>query len=1023
MKFGHALGEAAARMPPLALVVAGARTVLRGRRTAGRIARATISLPGGGAAVPDEFARWIAATEPDAQGLLRERAAAARLASTPLVSVILPVYKVPLAMLSAALESLQAQTYPHWEACVACADVGNARAEGFLREISRQDRRIRVVFLPHNGGIAANSNAALALAQGEFVALLDHDDTLAPSALMRMVEAIAAHPEADFLYSDKDSIDAAGGLRQNPLFKPGWSPEMLFSVNYLTHLNLLRRSLVAEVGGFRSETDGAQDWDLFLRVCHRAREVVRVPGALYHWRIHTASTSTGIAAKPYALAGQLRAVADHVARLGLPARVEPNDDSGFHVRWLPSMARRAHVVVDATDAPPWNTPRLVRSIAETLAAAGTGCSLTVVTGAAHVDPEALIAACAAGGLPRQQVRVLPGATNLTQAVHEAVAGPGPTDQTLVFVSGRVASLSPGWLEEVVGWTAGHSEIGFCSGLILDAEGRVVEAGLVVDRFGNGSPLFRGSPLRHWGMLGGPLWYRNSSAASPWLAAINAADYSSAGGLDGRLPFQDAFVGLCQKIGRCGKRGVVVPHARATLVSGILPDVPDCHESVGDDPYFHPAFSSVAPLTLRTPPAAPLAHPRPARRTKILRSLFKRLRRPAINRFTIDALALAEDNTCTLEDLARPQQHPERVGHGPGAGWCNWYLPAFKNAFYGGVMTILRCADFMRRSRGVRQRFVICGGADGAAIRQRIATAFPGLADCPVVVLAGADAIARIPPADFSIATLWTTAYMLLKVRNTGLKCYFLQDFEPLFYPAGSTSAQTELTYSFGFHGIANTRTLRDIYAADYGGTATHFTPQIDPVVFHGTPLRASGGPRRLFFYGRPDHPRNGFELAAVALRRLKESLGDRVEILCAGAAWDPRPYGLAGVVTNLGLLGYRETGDLYRSCDIGFVMMMTRHPSYLPFEFMACGGLLVSNVNRANAWLLEDGVNCLLTPASAPAIASRLSEAVLHFDDLFEVRRRGHELIHRDHSDWDRAFAGVLDFLDSLTAGDRKRAA
>jgi glycosyltransferase involved in cell wall biosynthesis len=149
-------------------------------------------------------------------------------------------------------------------------------------------------------------------------------------------------------------------------------------------------------------------------------------------------------------------------------------------------------------------------------------------------------------------------------------------------------------------------------------------------------------------------------------------------------------------------------------------------------------------------------------------------------------------------------------------------------------------------------------------------------------------------------------------------------------------------------------------------------------VFHGGLERATIGPKRLFFYGRPGHPRNGFELSATALRMLKDRVGDRVEILCAGAAWNPREYGLDGVVTNLGLLQYHETAELYRSCHIGFVMMMTRHPSYLPFEFMACGGLLVSNDNPTNSWLLQHGYNCLLAPASGPAIAERLARDGRH---------------------------------------------
>jgi glycosyltransferase involved in cell wall biosynthesis/GT2 family glycosyltransferase len=1015
MQIGRGIAAAASRLPFLASVVTRVQKAVRRRRLALKAdSRLRPHLPGDWTASPYEYALWIAASEPDPSELIRQRSDATRLGDRPLISVILPVYNVPLPFLIRAIDSLVAQTYPGWEACIACAAAADGPVVPFLRERMRTEPRLRVKFLDSNGGIAANSNEALSLAQGVFVALLDHDDELAPFALSRMVEAITATPDADFFYSDKDSIDAGSTVRQNALLKPCWSPETMFSVNYLTHFNVMRRSLVDEVGGFRSETDGAQDWDIFLRVCERSRAIVRVPGVHYHWRIHPASTSTGLASKPYALAGQLRTLCDHIARLGLPAEVVPNDDSGFRVCWKLRQNMRVHIVVDATDGHEEHLPELLRKIA---AAADTAGMQTVVS---------VIAGTASSIAPAAQLRVFScGPDDQARLVNEAVAGQRATTDALVFVSGRVASFDDAWLSELVGWVTGHPEIGFSSGLILDAVGDVVEAGLVVDCFEQGSPLFRGSPLRHCGWLGGPLWYRNCTASSPWLVAVNPDSYEAAGGFDEQLPWQHAFVGLCRAIHRSGKRGVVDPHARATLAAGDLPPVPPFHDSVRGDPYFHPAFSSVVPLKFDAGTQAECTRiPSPKRRLRLPRLRLRRRSAPhKPNGYAADAMILAQIANCTLEDLDTPQQHPERVGRGPGAGWCNWYLPTFDNAFYGGVMTILRCAEFLHRRHGIRPRFLICGIDDTGLTRQKICQAFPALSTAPVLALDGPAAIAAIPPADYSIATLWTTAYVLLNVANTGLKFYFIQDFEPLFYPAGSTYAQAELTYRFGFHGIANTRTLKAIYEQDYEGSAVHFTPQIDPTVFHGSLERPAAGPKRLFFYARPNHPRNGFELAAAALRRLKDAVGDRVDILCAGAPWDPREHGLDGIVTNLGLLRYAETAELYRSCHIGFVMMMTRHPSYLPFEFMACGGLIVSNDNPANDWLLKSGYNCLLAPASASAIAQRLAYAIDRYDELHEIRRNGQELIACHHSDWDHTFSGVFAFMAGLSARQHRRAA
>jgi len=190
--------------------------------------------------------------------------------------------------------------------------------------------------------------------------------------------------------------------------------------------------------------------------------------------------------------------------------------------------------------------------------------------------------------------------------------------------------------------------------------------------------------------------------------------------------------------------------------------------------------------------------------------------PTWGGYTSDAMQLADVVDCSLHDLDKRQQRPELVGPEPSQWFANWYLPTFESPYYGGMMTILRFAAHMRE-RGVRQRMLICGHADVREMHGKVVEAFPMLADAEFIALDSAKALAEIPPADLSFATLWTTAYVLLRVENTGLKFYFMQDYEPLFYPAGSTYAQAELTYRFGFYGIANTRSLRDIYAEEFGG--------------------------------------------------------------------------------------------------------------------------------------------------------------------------------------------------------------
>lgn len=389
----------------------------------------------------------------------------------------------------------------------------------------------------------------------------------------------------------------------------------------------------------------------------------------------------------------------------------------------------------------------------------------------------------------------------------------------------------------------------------------------------------------------------------------------------------------------------------------------------------------------------------------------------------DAAQLAQHVDCTLADLAEPQQHPERVRPDVRQRVCNWYLPVFGSAYYGGIMTILRLAAHLQAVHGVRQRFLICGPCASEEIAARITEAFPTLAAAEVLPLDSARALAGIPAADYSVASLWTTAYVLLKVRNTGYKFYMMQDHEPLFYPAGTTAAQAELTYRFGFFGIANTESIRDIYVREFGGRAVVLRPCVDTRVFHpGPPLPAEGA-KRLFYYARPGTPRNGFELAAVALRRLKDVRGTEVEIVCAGADWNPADFGLRGAVRNVGMLPYERTGDLYRSCHAGLVLMMTRHPSYLPFELMACGCLVVSNHNPANAWFLRDGENCLLSPPTASCLAETLAGALDGYAGYAGLRQAAARRLAEDFSDWGGSLETVARFMADPLAADASGAA
>ncbi|MFZ4547054.1 MAG: glycosyltransferase [Bacteroidales bacterium] len=903
----------------------------------------------GKTAIPTEYGDWITANEKPqiTDSFLREHG--------PLISILLPVFTVKKEFLEKALISVTLQHYQNWELCIIYTDLSNSENLALIEEFAGRDHRVKFK-KQLNEGISGNSNAALDLARGEFIALLDHDDELSSSALQEIAKVICSIPEVDFLYTDKDSISEDSSIRQNPLFKPDWSPEMMYSVNYVTHLNIIRKNLAIEVGGFRSCTDGAQDWDFFLRVSEKARKIVHVPGVHYHWRIHEGSVSTGLSSKPYAPAAQLLALRDSFARRGIPALIEPDNETGFSIHWNLEEISEVLLLIDGTGIKKEVLYDRITGVLKTTSQLPPNFCRVILLADSYSCHwlqerfENYIGVEIVGAYRNENAGIINDILYFQHTSYRAI----------VFLSARINILSANWLTELVGWVIKHPEIGFATGIILDENDRFVESGLVSDEQSNWTPIFRGSPLNGWGWSGGPLWYRNISACNPWIVALNAEACNSTGKFDEQTEWPQAFIQKCVNIGKTGMRGLTNPH-----VKGILAE--------------KDSNPSHLPLTS----------------------------------FAIESLVHAKSFKCSSSELAEQQQHPERIGKGDGSGWCNWFIPSFDHP-YGGIMTILRFAAFMRRLLGIRQRFIGMFSTDLDSLKKSVTTLFPLLSDSIFMKLPADDELDTIPSSDYSFATLWTTAYTLLKVRNTGVKFYFIQDFEPIFYPAGSAHALAELTYRFGFIGVTNTLPIRHKYEKEYHGTAIHFVPQADVEVFYGNPLRAGNKQKRIFFYARPGTPRNGFEIGSEALRILKRRLGQRVSILCAGEHFDERRYGLVDVVQNLGVLNYTETADLYRTCDIGLVIMMTQHPSYLPFELMACGALLVSNHHPVNNWLLKGDENCLLALPNPVTLAEKLEQAVIHFDQYTKIRKNGHDLIHTSYNNWDDSFTPVMHFIDGM---------
>lgn len=263
---------------------------------------------------------WILQNEPKEEELKSQKVH--EFEWSPKISIIVPMYHTNENYFLELLNSLFAQTYTNWELCL--ADGSEQKNETIFAMCSRCSK-IKYQFLSENKGISENTNQALEMADGDFIAFLDHDDCLPPFALYEVVKTIQENPEVEFIYSDEDKINEKGE-RFQPYFKPDFSPETLECHNYITHLVVLKKTLLDKIGKLDSRLDGAQDFDFVLRATENTKNIVHIPKILYHWRAHKNSTAKVSDAKNYAYEAGAQAVAEHLKRMGKEAIVKKSDE-------------------------------------------------------------------------------------------------------------------------------------------------------------------------------------------------------------------------------------------------------------------------------------------------------------------------------------------------------------------------------------------------------------------------------------------------------------------------------------------------------------------------------------------------------------------------------------------------------------------------------------------------------------------------------------------------------------------------
>ncbi len=478
----------------------------------------------------------------------------------PLFSILTPVYNTPADVLAATLRSVRAQSCGDWELCLVDDCSTEPHVGAMLARAAAGDERIRLARREANGGIVAASDDALAMARGEFVALLDHDDELHPAALERVAAAIAAEPEADYVYTDEDKIDRAG-RPSGPFFKPDWSPERMRTQMYTCHLSVMRRALVEEVGGFDREFEGSQDWDLVLRVTERARRVVHVPEVLYHWRALESSTAGGgEEAKPWAFEAGTRAVQAHCERIGLPAEVERDLEAPgvYHLR--PRLRREPPVSIVIPTAGGSREVRfeevvLVEHCIRSVVATSTYANYEiVVVSDGDLDPALEDRLRGIAGDRLRLVR-FDGEFNFSAKINRGAVHAG--GERLLLLNDDMEVIAPDWIERMVMYLE-LEEVGAVGARLILEDGRPQHVGILFENGGYPGHIYHGFSPGFSGYSNNVLVAQNYLAVTAACLMTTREAFDEVGGFSTAFPNNYNDMDFCLKLRTTGRRVVYDP---------------------------------------------------------------------------------------------------------------------------------------------------------------------------------------------------------------------------------------------------------------------------------------------------------------------------------------------------------------------------------------------------------------------------------------------------------------------------------
>lgn len=931
-------------------------------------------------------------------------------------SVVMPVYNVEIKWLEKAIESVKKQNYINWEICIADDCSTKEEVRKYLKKVECD--KIKVAYLEKNSGISGASNAAAALADGDYIILMDNDDEITYDAMYEFLRKIK-ETNADIVYSDQQIIDGEGNPRE-PLYKPDWSPELILSQMYIGHLLGFRRSLFESVGGFDAKYNGAQDYDLFLKMTEKTNKIEHISKVLYGWRDLPSSTATNPGSKPYAQTAGLNAVQDHLDRVHGKGRAEARETEDlfvYDVRYKLDVKPRVSVIIPIKD-----NVGLLKALLDSIWEKTTydNYELIIVDNNSEKEETAVYLEEIS---KKENVKIIKAAFPFNWSKVNNYGREFATGDVFIFMNNDMEIITGDWMERLVE-KAVQPETGVVGGLLLYEDGTIQHAGVVVGIQGYADHIYKGmNPVHYGSPYVSPMVTRNVTACTGALIAIEKAKFENIGCFDEDFIICGSDIELCIRACLRGYRNVYDPHVRLYHYESKSRDsyIPPIDFEMSDfayriyreegDPYYNNSLDYT-----NTTPTVAVTRQFVRKESDIMKSIN--------DSDTGRMMSPADINIPEIMKYEfRKTEFPEKR--------INILVPSINpEHVFGGISTALKFFTELVEKSGFAARIILTDAEPSREALKKYEDKYRYVksskdTNARFQIVGYSDRYRKSIPVsenDYFMCTAWWTTYCLSEAyaefeKNEGIKpgkiIYFIQDYEPGFYPWSSRYLLADATYKLKYDQIAvfNSVLLHDFFKNE--GYSFYKEYEFEPVLNAGLKevLEKNFGKvtkkKQILVYGRPSVDRNAFTIVVDSLKKWVASQKDIDEwtILSAGEYHLPVDLGKGKQLVSVGKLTIEQYAKTMLDTYAGISLMSSPHPSYPPLEMSVFGVKVVTNT-YSNKDLSNFNSNIISVTSASPAvIADSLASACEKYENTIEIKNVNPDYISNE---------SVFGFIDEI---------